>query len=196
MTEDTSNLVYMTQTQKITAAAIFCSISLISSLTAAYIPRLPGWGFALFDPVSIIWIIAFLLFGIIVGIITSILGTIGLIFFDPTGIGPFMKLVATLPMLVIPWALTRFGNKYEHQSDYLLKIKIYTVAMILALFVRLLIMIPLNLVIVPLFFSDSWSPVAIIEYTLILNIIQWVGDSWIPYIVVAKSTIRNNFKYW
>ncbi len=196
MTED--SLIYTTKTQKITAASIFGAISLVSAFSAAYIPRLPGWGFALFDPVSIIWIVAFLIFGITVGITTSLLGTLGLMYFDPTGIGPFMKLIATLPMMLIPWIFFKYySSKTEDiSSDYILKFKIYTISMIFALIVRLALMIPLNLIIVPLFFSDSWPPLAIMEYTMMLNIIQWTGDAWIPYLVVVKSTLRNSFKYW
>ena len=191
------NIKIITKTQKITAASIFGAISWASAIIAAYIPRLPGWGFALFDPVSIIWIIAFLIFGLSVGIMSTLLGTLGLMYFDPTGIGPFMKLIATLPMIIVPWLITRTKkNSGRTDLDYLLQIRVYTIAMIIALIIRLLLMIPLNLIIVPLFFSNIWTPTLIIEYTTILNSVQWIGDAWLSYIIVVESDLKANFKYW
>jgi riboflavin transporter FmnP len=52
------------KTIQIAGAAIFGALSVvISALTTPIIPRIPGWGMAIFDPVSIIWIICFLIFG-------------------------------------------------------------------------------------------------------------------------------------
>ena len=94
-------------------AAIMAAISIASSPIASVIPRIPGWDIALFDPVSFFWIIAFLVGGISVGMVTVFAGTLGLFFFDPSGVGPLFKLLATAPMIIIPWLAVLFVAKQK-----------------------------------------------------------------------------------
>ena len=55
----------------VSGAGMFSAISLlVSLLTTELIPRF-GWGLAWFDPVSVIWILSFFVFGYEAGIITS-----------------------------------------------------------------------------------------------------------------------------
>lgn len=97
--------------KKVALAGIMASLSLAAAPIASVIPRIPGWEIAFFDPVSFFWIIAFLVGGIWVGMISVAAGTLGLFFFDPSGVGPIFKILATLPMIIIPWLLVRFRGQ-------------------------------------------------------------------------------------
>jgi hypothetical protein len=181
--------------KKVALAGVMASLSLAASPIASVIPRIPVWDIALFDPVSFFWIIAFLLGGIWVGMISVIAGTFGLFFFDPSGVGPIFKLMATLPMIVIPWLFVRFRGQGQGGLR-LAAPTLFISAMIIATLVRLLIMVPTNLVMVPILYGPSWTAEFIVTYALILNLSQSLWDSLIPYATVYLSPIFERFGMW
>ncbi|MHA1481721.1 MAG: hypothetical protein ACTSQZ_09910 [Candidatus Thorarchaeota archaeon] len=201
--------------KKLALAAVFAALSIAITPIALYIPRVPFWGIALFDPVSLFWIIAFLLGGGWVGLVTMGAGAVALNFFDLTPIiGPLMKVVATLPLIVIPWLAVRsslnggtrapiskipiLGKKIKSgmsEGERLSKLPVYLTLMIPAFLLRLALMIPLNLVIVPILWGlDDVG--FIIGYTLVLNSLQTIFDVVVPYIVVYPTKIFKHFKLW
>ncbi|MFX1262939.1 MAG: hypothetical protein ACFFAZ_12695 [Promethearchaeota archaeon] len=179
--------------KKVALAGIMASLSLATSPIASVIPRIPGWDIALFDPVSFFWIIAFLVGGIWVGMISVTAGTFGLFFFDPSGVGPIFKLMATLPMIVIPWLIVRFRGQGGLR---LAAPTLFISAMTIATLVRLLIMVPTNLVMVPMLYGPVWTAEFIVTYALILNLSQSLWDSLIPYVTVYLSPIFERFGMW
>ncbi|MHA2139936.1 MAG: hypothetical protein ACXADC_06130 [Candidatus Thorarchaeota archaeon] len=181
--------------KRVALAGIMASLSLAATPIASVIPRIPGWDIAFFDPVSFFWIIAFLIGGIWVGMISVAAGTLGLFFFDPSGVGPIFKLLATLPMIVIPWLAVKFQG--QEQGGIRLSIpKIFIGVMIIATLARLLIMVPTNLVMVPILYGPIWTAEFIVTYTVILNLSQSLWDSLIPYVVVHLSPIFKRFGMW
>ncbi len=177
-------------------AAIMAALSMAVSPVAAVVPRIPGWDIALFDPSSFFWIIAFLVGGIWVGLVSVVAGTIGLFFFDPSVVGPFFKLEATLPMIVIPWLFVHYRGR-EKGGDYLASWKAYFGAMVIGAVIRAMIMVPTNLVAVPLLFPLApFSPDFIIAFTLVINVSQSFWDAIVPFIVVHTSPIFNRFGMW
>jgi hypothetical protein len=181
-------------TRKVAVGGILGALSIVLSATATFIPRIPLWGIALFDPVSLIWIIAFLIGGIEVGIITTYAGFFGLFLFDPTGVGPIFKFLATVPMILIPWLGTQF-SKSQLGGKQLSSAKTLSMYMIIGFVIRLGIMIPLNLVMVPLLFGMT-DVTFIITYTLVLNSLQSFWDAVIPYMIVHKTSLFENFRMW
>lgn len=180
--------------KRVVVAAVLAALSVAAAPIATYLPRIGGWGIALFDPVSIFWIAAFLIGGIWVGMISTIAGTLGLFFTDPTGIGPIFKFLATLPMIVIPWfAVRMFGR--GRGGSYLSAGLNYAFLMSLAYVVRLIVMIPLNLVVVPLF-APWMTADQIAAYTFLINTIQSFWDALVPYVVVFPSMVFRHFKMW
>lgn len=180
--------------KKVVIASVLASLSIAIAPIAEVLPRIPGWGIALFDPVSIFWIVSFLIGGIWVGLVSSIAGTMGLFLYDPTAIGPIMKLIATLPMIIIPWygvRRLRNGVGGEALSDS----KFFSKLMIIAFSVRLVFMIPINLIYgafaYPFFTVDF-----IATYAIILNALQSFWDALIPYFIVHKTQVFKNFKMW
>ncbi len=181
-------------TRKVAVGGVLGALSIALAYTASFIPRIPGWGIALFDPVSLIWIMAFLIGGIEVGMITTYAGFFGLFLFDPTGIGPVFKFLATVPMILVPWLAMEFSKK-NVGGQHLSSARTFSKYMIVAFIIRLGIMIPMNLLIVPIFFGLT-DVNFIITYTLILNSLQSLWDALIPFYVVHKTRIFENFRMW
>ena len=186
---------------QLVVAAVFAALSAAITPIASMLPRIPGWGIALFDPVSLFWIIAFLIGGIRVGMLSTTLGTVCLFFFDPTGIGPMFKFLATLPMIVVPWLGvrkygTRFGGQYLAQPLGRLPYGNYTILMIVAFCVRLLLMVPANLILVPLLISPYLTTDFIITYALILNGIQSLWDALVPLMIVYPTSLFDHSRMW
>ena len=181
--------------KQVAFAAIMAALSLASAPIASFIPRIPGWDIAFFDPVSFFWIIAFLVGGYFVGLTTTIAGTIGLFFFDPSGVGPIFKILATFPMIAIPWIAVRYSAK-EEGGARLASLRFYAFVMIIAMLIRLCIMVPTNLIMVPILYGDIWSSEFIFLYALILNISQSFWDALIPYLIVHKSGVFEKFGMW
>ncbi|MFW9789168.1 MAG: hypothetical protein ACFFE2_04380 [Candidatus Thorarchaeota archaeon] len=180
--------------KQIVTASVLASLSIAVAPIASVIPRIPGWGIALFDPVSIFWIVSFLLGGYWVGIISAFAGTFGLFLYDPTAIGPVFKLLATLPMILVPWfGVRRLGA--EARGISLSKLRFYTTLMLTAFILRLLIMIPTNLIywsIAAPFFTVEF----ILGYAIILNAFQSLWDALVPFIIVHRTGIFKSFGMW
>ncbi|MEE8181907.1 MAG: hypothetical protein V3T87_01180 [Candidatus Thorarchaeota archaeon] len=181
--------------KEIVIAGVLASLSIAVAPLGAIVPRVPGWGIAIFDPVSIRWIVAFLIGGFRVGSVSMTAGTFGLFFYDPTGVGPIFKFLATAPMIVVPWLAAKKFSKTSG-GKYLVEHKAYAGSMFVAFLVRLGLMIPLNLVVVPILVPGFFTAEGIIIYTLILNTVQSFWDALIPYVVAYKTPVYDNFGMW
>jgi len=181
--------------REIVIAGVLASLSIAVAPLGAVIPRIPGWGIAIFDPVSILWIVAFLIGGFRVGSVTMTAGTFGLFFYDPTGVGPIFKFLATASMIVVPWLAARRFSKTAG-GKYLAGQRAYAGSMFAAFLVRLWLMISINLVVVPILAPGIFTAQGIIIFALILNTIQSFWDALIPYIVVYKTPVYDNFGMW
>ena len=195
-------------TLQIAGGAIFGALSIVvSAITTPIIPRFPGWGMAIFDPVSIIWMICFLIFGPVAGILCCLIGSFGLLLFDPTGIGPLFKLMATIPLVIVPTIILRLYKRKEGElnSPKLKTPKNYAFTGIIALVVRIAIMIIANLIFFTFFANlfewaetpgttEAWM--FIIIFAIIVNAYQGVLDLIIPYLVVYKTKLDEKFEIW
>lgn len=180
--------------KKIVTASVLAALSIAVAPIASVVPRIPGWGIALFDPVSIFWVIAFLLGGYWVGILSAFAGTFGLFMYDPTAIGPIFKILATLPMIVVPWfGVRRLGSGKEGES--LSRPRFYATLMISAFILRISIMVPVNLI-----YGALALPFLTVEfilgYALILNAFQSLWDALIPFIIVHRTGVFKSFGMW
>jgi len=191
---------------KVASAAIFSALSMVVSIfTTEILPRVQ-WGLALFDPVSIIWILAFFVFGYEVGLLTSIIGMLLLMPFDPwVPLGPLMKFAATIPLIIIP-LIVNYIRKKSLKSKDALKVTTLIINWVIAVVFRVIIMVVFNVIVINLMFGgdifanaqtlafiglpgiDGWS--AVIATVIILNIIQSIWDYIIPYIIVKTIFYR------
>jgi hypothetical protein len=180
--------------KKVATAAIFAAASIAASPIAAFIPRIPGWDIALFDPVSFFWLAAFLVGGLWIGVISALAGMVGLFFFDPSVIGPIFKFEATFIMIIIPWLATRrFGNGH---GSFLRMPKVYAPTMSLAGLMRISIMILTNLVVVPIIYGPFFTAEMIIIYAVLINGFQSVLDAVVPYLVIHGTPVFRRFGLW
>ncbi|WP_455367940.1 ECF transporter S component [[Eubacterium] cellulosolvens] len=192
----------------IAGAAIFGALSFVTSaLTAPYLPRMPGWGIAFIDPVSIIWIICFLIFGFYTGLLCSIIGTFGLMFFDPfTPIGPVMKFAATLPILLVLYFGLRLKYKIP-QGENLKSLRNYIPLCLGGAVIRIIVMTVANILLFTYVLSisyakfslggfslTSWS--AVIFVAVVINAEQSIWDCLLPYLAVHSTKIYDRFRFW
>lgn len=183
-------------TIQIAGAAIFGALSIAISFTASFIPRHP-LGFAFFDPVSIIWVLCFLIFGPLAGTLCSVIGMVGLMPFDPFApLGPFMKFAATIPMILVPTILLKLYKMDEEGSDKLKDPKTYTKVGIVAIIIRLVIMVPINFAVYPIVTGTMEGIEAWILFAIIFNILQAVWDLLIPYLIYYTSGLDEKFAIW
>jgi hypothetical protein len=183
--------------KQIVTAGVLASLSIAIAPSATMLARVAGWGIALFDPVSLFWIAAFLVGGYRVGIISMSAGTLGLFLYDPTAIGPVFKFAATLPMILIPlYGVIKLRSNVGGEA--LSKPKFYTVMMILAFLVRLAIMIPLNFLYWGLILPtlDTATIVYILVVVLSINSVQSIGDAVVPYLIIHPTGIFKHFGMW
>ena len=185
-------------TIQIVGAAIFGALSLVFSLyVVPYLPRTPE-GFAYFDPVSIIWVTCFLIFGPVAGILCSIIGMVVLFTVDPFApIGPLMKFSATFFLIIVPiFLLYLFKRKKgERMSQKLKEPKTYVLYGALGVALRILVMIVLNIIVYLSFYGSKG-----LEYwifiVILLNALTSVWDLLFPYLLVFTTKLDEKFEIW
>ncbi|UYP48254.1 hypothetical protein NEF87_004539 [Candidatus Lokiarchaeum ossiferum] len=200
-------------TLDIAGAAIFSALSVVLSLlTTEMLPRM-AWGIAYFDPVSIIWLTAFLVFGFRCGIFTAIIGSIGLMFFDPTPfVGPVMKFVATIWLMIVPYFIIQLSKRRTLTGQDMKKKKFYIQSALIAWGIRSVVMIALNYLYIAFvfggvetipFYDMSWiglgmitSNIAIIISVFLLNTIQTIADVFLPYWLIFSTKIYDHFQIY
>jgi hypothetical protein len=196
-------------TRNVGAAAVFGGLSfLIDALTAPYLPRLPGWGIGFIDPVSIIWVTSYLLFGLMVGFTTSVIGTIGLMFFDPfTPIGPIMKFLATIPLILALDLGMRLGHVKPYSGGSLKPLRQFIPFSLVGVILRIVIMIFMNVLLfmtilnlnyatINLFGFQLMSWDAVVIVAVLVNAEQSVWDCGVSYLITFSTRLYDEFNFW
>ncbi len=201
-------------TIQVVGAAIFGALSLVvSSLTTAILPRVPGWGIAYFDPVSIIWVLCFIIFGPLAGLLCCAIGMFGLMPFDPFApIGPLMKFSATISLIIVPILLLRLYKQSgdELNSQKLKKPKNYIICGAIGIALRIVIMMIFNIWLFMTMFAggvafvnlgfiglpniSGWT--AIYIGVILINAETSVWDLLIPYLIVYGAKLDERFEIW
>lgn len=179
-----------TITLKIAGAGIFAALSLVLSITTTNILPRVQWGLALFDPVSVIWILAFFVFGYEAGILTSIVGMFLLIPFDPFGyIGPVMKFTATVPLIIIP-LIINFIRRRPRNSDYILNNKTLVINWVSGTIVRVVVMVIFNIIIINLMFGgDEFASAVSLEFLGFTGVTGWTAIVWTVAVINILQSI-------
>ena len=196
-------------TEKISGGAIFGALSVVVGYyIAPILPRVPNWGIAYFDPVSWIWILSFLIFGIEAGLITSVIGFLGLFLSDPTGVGPIFKLGATIWFILVPYLYLKL-KKMDLKSKELEAKSTYVISFSIAWIIRLIVMTTMNLIFLtmvwqvplqylsfPLFGLSSFTGLsAVITFIIFINTLQTFTDALVPYLLTFRTPIKN-YRSW
>ena len=188
---------------KVAGAGMFSGISLLLSFVSTrFIPRF-GWGLAWFDPVSVIWILAYFVFGYETGILTSVVGMFLLFPFDPYApIGPVFKFAATIPLILTPLIIDKI-RKNPITSENTLKMKHLGINWLISLAIRLVIMIPMNVLAIIFMFPGvvtdhslsflgmnsvgGW--LAIVITVIFSNLLQSIFDYLVPIMLIKPIQI-------
>jgi hypothetical protein len=181
--------------KKVAVAAIFAAASIAASPIASFLPRIPGWDIALFDPVSFFWIAAFLIGGIWIGLISAAAGMMGLFLYDPSIIGPVFKFEATLIMIIIPWLIVKKFGKHQG-GNFLHSPRVYLASMAVAALLRISVMVGTNLAVIPVLYGPALTAEFIITYALLINGFQSLLDALVPYLVVHVTPVFERFGLW
>ncbi len=195
----------------VAGGAIFGALSIVLGIyTTPLIPRVAGWQIAFFDPVSLIWIASFMLFGFRAGFLTTIVGAFGLLPFDPTAwVGPMMKFGATVWLVLMPYLIARIKQKRSPRGEEVLAGRNFFFGSVIAWVIRLVVMTLLNYIILTTIFPyfdymtlewlgfpalSGWY--AVVPTVVILNTVQSIGDSLIPYLIIVKGKLYEKTKIW
>ena len=198
---------------QLAGGAIFGALSTVVALILSPIinsSRIQGWGIALFDPTSWIWIICFLIFGVKAGIICSITGSFGLLIIDPTGIGPAFKFFATIPHIIIPYIILNWREKGIPTLQHLKKPKFYCLSGGISIAFRIGAMLILNFIFVATIWAEFFQYInleviglanitgisAILIFTPIINLYTGVLDLLVPYLLVFTTKLDEKFGFW
>ena len=200
---------------QLAGGAIFGALSTVMAFVLKPIidaTRITGWGIAMFDPVSWVWIICFLVFGTYAGLISCITGSFGLLLIDPSGwIGPVFKFCATVPLIIIPFLILKLWEKGKINSQKLKDPKYYVITGGLSIAIRIIVMIFMNY----LFFITYWGlenldyatlevfglgeitgKTAVLIFTPIINLYAGALDLAIPYFLVFGPKLDEKFGFW
>ncbi len=185
-------------TVQLVGAAIFSALSLVVSLLVVPIlPRTPE-GMAFFDPVSIIWMLCFLIFGPVAGLLCCVIGMFLLMPFDPFApIGPLMKFAATVSLMIVPIVLLKLYKREEGilKSKILKDRKKYVIYGLLGTGFRIVVMVILNIIVYLALFGEAGLAYWII-IVIIVNALQSLWDLLIPYLIVFGSKLDEKFEIW
>ncbi len=204
-------------TLQIVGAALFSALSIVVGTlltpTLTNLLRIPGWFIAIIDLISLVWIVCFYLFGVKAGILCCIIGTIGLMPFDPTGvIGPLMKLAATLSLISVPIIFLRLYKRSEgtRNSKKLKNPRNLMIYGALGTLLRIFVMVILNVVVFLTVFSLFLDQIsleflglpqitgltAVLIGAPIINAWQSVLDLGIPYLLVYSTNLDEKLNVW
>jgi len=203
-------------TLQITGAALFSALSIVvgalltPTLTNAL--RVPGWFIAIIDLISLIWVTCFFLFGIKAGLLCCVIGALGLMPFDPSpgGIGPLMKLAATVSLIIVPILFLTLQKKGARKSQILKKPHNFIIYGLIGTVLRMIVMLFLNVLVFLTIYSSYASYVtleflglpeisgmtAIIIGAPIINAWQSGLDLVIPYLIVFGLKLDQKFELW
>jgi len=183
---------------QISGAALFSALSLILSIfVTPYLPQTPE-GFAYFDPISIIWVTCYLIFGPLAGILCCGIGSIAMMPFDDWApIGPLMKLAATLSLIIIPILLLKFTKRKENirKSQILKKPINYIIYGLLGTGFRIIVMVILNSIVYLSFYGASGLEMWIVV-VILLNALTSLWDLLFPYLIVFGTKLDAKFEIW
>ncbi len=101
---------------------------------------------AALDFIAVPWIIAYLLFGLKSGLLTSIIGFLGIFFFSEEPlplVGATMKFSATIPLMLVPALVLKFTRSKSPSESFAAK-KVYVFSMAMAIVVRCFVTMFLN----------------------------------------------------
>jgi riboflavin transporter FmnP len=179
---------------ELTAAGALAAIS--AALQIVHVGWLSPWGLWI-DAVAVSWILAFFLYGGRTALVVSIVGALIITLIAPsTWLGAIMKWTATIPMIVVLFAMQKV---MKLKPGDMRKLRLIAVAVIAAVLLRGAIIIPLNYYFaIPIW--TGWTTaeaMAFVPWWVIfgLNAIQGALEVAIAWLLVFRFRL-DRFAVW
>jgi len=191
----------LSKTRLVTSIAFLLALSILFETIPSF--RV-FWGMKI-DFVGAVWVLAFFLYGLSEALIVSILTTMFILVYSPTGfVGAAMKLVATLPMFLIPALMLYLPFLRNRASRPFNSILVISAAGILAILARLVIASFANYYwAIPIYLgkpSDivmkevfGGSILTYIAWIASMNVFQGIVDILVPWFLAFKLKIAQYF---
>ncbi|TFF84663.1 hypothetical protein EU523_01420 [Candidatus Heimdallarchaeota archaeon] len=200
---------------ELAGGAILGALSILLGLINQFLPEIPViGGMKIFDLIALPMMVAFLIFGIKAGLLSTVIGCLGILTHGSSTawIGMTAKFLATLPMIIVPWLLLRFGDKLAKRISFLPQLtvssqslkKSFTYLIIPSILFRVILMFAVNLLFtLPLFthgaISLSNDPKKALLFATIYglwNIVQGIVDAYLAWIVTYPTQFDKLFGTW
>jgi riboflavin transporter FmnP len=182
------------KTHEITAAAALAAIS--AALQLVHVGWASPWGMWI-DLVAVSWIVAYFLYGGRTALVVSIVGALIITFAAPsTWLGASLKLIATLPMFMVPVAMQR---AMRLQVRDFRKPVLLAMAIAVAIIIRVLIVTPVNYYFaIPIW--TGWTPAEAMTFVpwwaiVIMNAAQGVIEVILAWLLVFRFRL-DRFSAW
>ncbi|MFX0207442.1 MAG: hypothetical protein ACFFDT_15745 [Candidatus Hodarchaeota archaeon] len=138
---------------------IFAGSALLGAISWMFVIlpdlRIPGWQIALIDFVAIPWIVAFLLFGLRGGLLTSCIGAVAILISSEEGVpavGAVSKFSAIISLILTAYFLLKILSNVDFSAISLARPRTYAAIFAPATLVRCIVMVFVNLLGLPLVF--------------------------------------------
>lgn len=152
------------QTRVLAGSALLGAISWMCVLIPDDWVKVPVWGIAVIDLVAIPWVIAFLMFGVRGGLITSGIGTLAIFFFSEEPVplaGAVSKCLAIVPLILTVYLLLKKLPNLNYSAETLASPRGYITVFAPAVLVRCVVMVLVNLFIAIPLNMRYWTDVLI-----------------------------------
>jgi hypothetical protein len=137
-----------------------------------------------------------------------VIGTIGLMFFDPfTPVGPIMKFVATIPIILALDGGMRLGHFKPYSGISLKPLKRYVPLSLVGVIVRVVVMTFMNVLLFMTILNLSYATInlfgfqliswdAVVTVAVLINAEQSVWDCGISYLLTFSTKLYDQFRFW
>jgi len=199
--------------RKLSKSYLLSSIAMLSALAIVFdvfsdmLPLRVVWGMKI-DFVGTVWVLSYFLYGLSVAFPVSIITTLFIALFMPTGfVGATMKFIATIPMFLIP-ASVSYMRSSSNRSSKIFNNPLTIIGLcILASIVRLLVATAVNYYwAIPLWTGiptdeilekmGYGSMAAFIVFVAGMNVLQGVVDIFVPWMLAFKLKLSTMFGTW
>jgi riboflavin transporter FmnP len=188
----------------VVSTAILSALAILFDVMSDVFPLRAPWGMKI-DFVGTIWVLAYFLYGLKEALSVSVITAIFISMVMPTGfLGATMKLIATIPMFVIPELISQFYG-LKRRAKMFNNIIIITISGILATIVRMVVATLLNLYwAIPLWYNIPQAEVinalggwvALITLVAGFNVIQGIVDILVSWLLAFKFNLSEYFGTW
>ena len=196
----------LTKSYLIVSVAILSALAIVFDVLSDALPFRALWGMKI-DFVGTVWVLSYFLYGLRVAFPTSVITTLYITLFMPTGfVGATMKFIATIPMFLVPELMSHlpfFNRSSKIFNKPLLIVGVGALANAVRLLVATMVNyywaiplwtgIPTSMILEVMFANSIW---AFIVFVSGMNLLQGIVDIFVPWLLAFKFKLSTMFGTW